>query len=253
MFDLKDFCYFFESSFDRKVIILQGNGKAFCAGYDLKSYADSKDAIQATQDYPYDGMIDYKYMKGFTDDYTSLWRSYKPTICKVHGFAIAGGSDIALCCDIVVMEDKAKIGYMPARVWGVPTSGFLVHRVGVEKAKRLLFTGDKIDGIEAKAMGLVLDAVPLSELDEYVNRLANRIAGVPKNQLMMIKLMINETIDAKLQTTQKFATIFDGLARNSPEGVWFKKHSEQHGFHSAVAIRDSGSPIPGSKILKSKL
>jgi enoyl-CoA hydratase len=156
------------------------------------------------QSMPWDPMIDYAYMKGFTDDYTTLWRSLKPTIARVHGVgAVAGGSDIALCCDFVLMEASAKIGYPPARVWGVPTTGFLLHRVGAEQAKRLLLCGDTVTGTEAKSMGLVLDALPdVAELDSAVQRLAERMAGVPRNQLAMIKLMINQTIDASLHTTQ---------------------------------------------------
>lgn len=103
---------------DVHVIVLSGAGRAFCAGYDLKAYAETSGENSVTQDMPWDPMKDYTFMKRNTDLFMSLWRSYKPTICKVHGYAIAGGSDIALCCDLVVMADDAKIGYMPSRVWG---------------------------------------------------------------------------------------------------------------------------------------
>ena len=123
-----------------------------------------------------------------------------------------------------------------------------VYRIGAEKAKRMLLTGDRISGVEAKAMGLVHDAVPMDQLDLTVNRLAERMAGVPKNQLMMQKLMINQAYDNMgLANTQMIATLFDGITRHSPEGVWFKQYAEQHGFHAAVEWRDSGNPIPGSK------
>jgi enoyl-CoA hydratase len=197
---------------------------------------------------PWDPMIDYREMKRYTDDMFSLWRSYKPTLCRVHGYALAGGSDIALCCDIVVMEETAEIGYMPARVWGCPTTAMWVYRIGAEKAKRMLLTGDRITGIEAKAMGLVHDAGPADRLDATVDALAARMAGVPKNQLMMQKLMINQAYENMgLANTQMIATLFDGMTRHSPEGVWFKKYAEEHGFHAAVEWRDSGRPIPGSK------
>jgi len=230
------------------VIVLQGAGRAFCAGYDLKDFAEKKGRNAYTQDMPWDPMVDYRGMKANTDDFFSLWRSYKPTICKVHGYAIAGGSDIALCADIVIMAEDAKIGYMPARVWGCPTTAMWVFRLGAEKAKRMLLTGDTIDGSTAKAWGLVHDAVPAGELDAAVDTLAKRMAGVPKNQLMMQKLMINQAYENMgLATTQMFATLFDGITRHSPEGLWFKGYAEKQGFHKAVQWRDSGKPIPRGK------
>ena len=175
----------------------------------------------------------------------SLWRSHKPTIAKVHGYAAAGGSDIALCCDLIVMADDARIGYMPARVWGCPTTAMWVYRVGPQRAKRLLFTGDLIDGRTAADWGLALQAVPAGELDAAVAALAERIAGVPNNQLMMMKLMINQAVDSMgLEQTQMFATLFDGITRHSPEGSWFRRYAEEHGFHAAVEWRDSGRPLP---------
>ena len=227
------------------VIVLAGAGKAFCAGYDLKQFAEGDATNRCTQDMPWDPMRDYKGMKANTDDFLSIWRSYKPVICKVHGYAVAGGSDIALCADIVIMAEDAKIGYMPARVWGCPTTAMWVYRLGAEKAKRMLLTGDIVDGKAAKAMGLVYDAVPAAKLDAAVNALAKRMAGVPKNQLMMQKLMINQAYENMgLANTQMIATLFDGIARHSPEGVWFRKYAEKHGFHAAVKWRDSGKAIP---------
>jgi enoyl-CoA hydratase len=163
----------------------------------------------------------------------------------VHGYAVAGGSDIALCADIVIMAEDARIGYMPSRVWGCPTTAMWVYRIGAEKAKRMLFTGDTIDGRTAVQWGLVHDAVPADQLDAAVNALAERIAGVPKNQLMMQKLMINQAYDNMgLANTQMVATLFDGITRHSPEGTWFKQYAEAHGFHAAVEWRDSGRAIP---------
>ena len=230
------------------VIVLAGAGRGFCSGYDLKAFAETKGENPGVQSMPWDPMVDYRFMKQCTDDFFSLWRSYKPVICKVHGYAVAGGSDIALCADIVVMAEDAKIGYPPARVWGCPTTAMWVFRIGAEKAKRMLLTGDLVDGRKAKEMGLVYDAVPAAELDAAVDALANRMAGVPKNQLMMQKLMINQAYENMgLASTQMIATLFDGITRHSPEGMWFKAYSEAHGFHEAVRLRDSGEPIPGSK------
>ena len=236
---------------DVHVIVLEGAGRAFCAGYDLKDFAEGHIDSPCTQSMPWDPMIDYRTMKGFTDDFFSLWRSYKPTIAKVQGFAVAGGSDIALCCDLVVMADDAKIGYMPARVWGCPTTAMWVYRLGAEKAKRMLLTGDTIDGRTAKEWGLVIDAVPEAELEAAVMNLAQRMASVPKNQLMMQKLMINQAYDNMgLANTQMIATLFDGITRHSPEGQWFKQYAEEKGFHEAVRLRDSGEAIPSSKSYK---
>ncbi|MCW9039433.1 MAG: crotonase/enoyl-CoA hydratase family protein [Rhodospirillales bacterium] len=230
------------------VIVIQGAGRAFCTGYDLKDYAEAPGTNPGIQDMPWDPMIDYRFMKRCTDDFMSLWRSYKPTIARVQGYAMAGGSDIALCCDFVIMEEDARIGYPPARVWGCPTTAMWIYRVGAEKAKRMLLTGDMVDGREAKAMGLVLDAVPADRLDARVDELAERMAGVPKNQLMMQKMMINQAYENMgMANTQMLATLFDGITRHSPEGVWFKEYAEEHGFHDAVKWRDSGKPIPGSK------
>jgi enoyl-CoA hydratase len=233
---------------DVHVIVLAGSGKAFCAGYDLKIFAESAGENAVIQDMPWDPMRDYKLMKGYTDDMLSLWRSYKPVICKIHGYAVAGGSDIALCTDILIMAEDAKIGYPPARVWGCPTTAMWVYRLGAEKAKRMLLTGDLVTGVEAKSMGLVYDAVPAAQLDAAVDTLAQRMAGVPKNQLMMQKLMINQAYENMgMQSTQMMATLFDGITRHSPEGFWFKNLAEQKGFHEAVRWRDSGDPIPEPK------
>lgn len=224
------------------VIVLGGAGRSFCAGYDLKDYAEGG---IGTQGAVWDPIKDYRFMKRNTDDFTSLFRSLKPTICKVQGHAVAGGSDIALCCDLVVMADDARIGYMPARVWGCPTTGMWVYRLGAEKAKRMLLTGDTIDGRQAADWGLVLESVPPAQLDARVEELADRIAGVPINQLVMQKLMINQAYDNMgLHGTQILATMFDGITRHSPEGRWFQELAATQGFHAAIEWRDSGRPIP---------
>ncbi len=225
------------------VIALSGAGKAFCSGYDLRRYAESPRPVPGSQEMPWDPMVDYQLMSRNTECFMSLWRSLKPTVAKVHGYAVAGGSDIALCCDVVVMAEDAKIGYPPARVWGCPTTAMWVYRVGAERAKRLLLTGDLIDGREAQAMGLVSEAVPADALDARVEALVQRMASVPKNQLMMQKLMVNQAYENMgLASTQLVATLFDGIARHTPEGVAFKARCEQVGFAQAVRERDAGTP-----------
>ena len=224
------------------VIVLAGAGRAFCAGYDLTAYAETAGANSVTQDMPWDPMKDYAFMSANTQCFMSLWRSHKPVVCKVHGFAVAGGSDIALCCDMIVMGNSAEIGYMPTRVWGCPTTAMWVYRLGPERAKRMLFTGDRIGGPEAERLGLVLKSVPDDDLDTEVERLAQRMATVPVNQLMMQKLVVNQAIEAMgLNQTQTLATVFDGITRHSPEGLNFKTYAESHGWKEAVQHRDRGT------------
>jgi enoyl-CoA hydratase len=234
---------------DVHVIVLTGEGRAFCSGYDLIDFAERKGEQPGSQlgggdGAAWDPMTDYYGMKRNTDHFMSLWRSYKPTIARIHGPAVAGGSDIALCCDVAVRAEEAVIGYPPARVWGCPTTAMWVYRLGAERAKRMLLTGDLVDGREAASLGLVLEAVPLAQLDDRVQAIAERMAGVPKNQLMMQKLMINQAYENMgMQNTQMLATLFDGITRHSPEGVWFKQRAEEVGFKQAVRERDSGDPI----------
>lgn len=226
---------------DVHVIILSGNGPAFCAGYDLTYYAEG-DGGGVAQEMPWDPMKDFALMSRYTEHFMSLWRSHKPVVCKIHGHAVAGGSDIAMCCDLIVMAEDAKIGYMPSRVWGCPTTAMWVYRIGAEKAKRMLFTGDKIDGVEAERLGLVLKAVPADRLDAEVEALAERMATVPSNQLMMQKMVINQAVEAMgLANTQRLATLLDGIARHSPEGINFKSRSEAVGWKQAVRERDQGT------------
>lgn len=237
------------------VIVLSGAGRAFCAGYDLTYYAQAAGTNKGVQDMPWDPMKDYGFMMRNTELFMSLFRSKRPVIAKVQGFAVAGGSDIALCSDIVIMAEDALIGYMPARVWGCPTTAMWLYRLGPEKAKRMLFTGDKINGREAERLGLVLKAVPSDQLDGEVESLAHRMASVPQNQLMMQKLMINQALyNMGLQTTQMLATVFDGITRHSPEGLNFKQRAEEKGWKQAVDERDQGTfdwtanaPMPGNR------
>jgi enoyl-CoA hydratase len=230
------------------VVVLTGAGPGFCGGYDLKEYAEKPGTNPGIQEMPWDPMIDYRFMSHCTRQFMSIWRCHKPVIGRVHGDAVAGGSDIALCCDIIFMNKNARIGYPPSRVWGCPTTAMWVYRLGAERAKRMLFTGDLVSGTEAERMGLIYKAAQIEELDEEINRLVDRIKGVPKNQLMMMKMLVNQTYENMgLANTQMIANIFDGITRHSPEGIWFKQRAEEVGFKQAVAERDSGDPIPGSK------
>ena len=224
-----------------RVIILSGAGRAFCAGYDLNVFAESPGTNPGIQEMPWDPIKDFAFMKRNTDCFMSLWRSLVPVICKVHGYAIAGGSDIALCADLLVVADNAQLGYPPARVWGCPTTAMWVYRLGAERAKRLLFSGDLIDGRQAQAWGLG-QAVPAADLDDEVERIAQRMATVPRNQLIMQKMMVNQALENMgLASTQTLANFFDGITRHSPEGVNFKQRAETVGWKQAVRERDEGT------------
>ncbi len=231
---------------DIHVIVVEGAGKGFCGGYDLADYAEQDIDHPCQQEaHPWDPLVDYAYMKRNTEDFMSLWRSPKPTIAKVHGAAVAGGSDIALCCDLLVMAEDARIGYMPTRVWGCPTTAMWTYRLGPARAKQMMFSGDVITGRTAAEWGLANFAVPAGELDARTMALAGRIAGVPRSHLAMHKMVVNQVmLTMGLEQSQMMATVFDGITRHNPEGLWFRRYAQEAGFKAAVEWRDSGRPIP---------
>lgn len=239
------------------VIALAGNGKGFCGGYDLVGSAQEgmsfglpdvpsgsplHPTVQAQNHDPahtWDPVVDWQMMSRNMRGFMSLFHSDKPVLCKVHGFCVAGGTDMALCSDLLLIEDQAKIGYPPARVWGVPTTMIWAHRIGIEKTKRLLFTGDCLSGREAVAWGLACESAPAAELDARFETLLERIARVPVNQLVMMKLLVNQTVMAQgLHSTQILGTFFDGIARHTPEGYAFQRRAAEAGFKQAVRERD---------------
>ena len=228
------------------VIVVEGAGKGFCGGYDLNFFGENEIDHPCQQErQPWDPMEDYAYMKSNTEDFMSLWKSPKPTIAKVHGYAAAGGSDIALCCDLLIMAEDARIGYMPTRVWGCPTTAMWTYRLGPMRAKQLMFTGDTIDGLTAAQWGLATQAVPAAELEAATMRLANRISGVPRSHLAMHKMVVNQVqLAMGLEQSQQMATVFDGITRHNPEGMWFRRYAQAEGFKAAVQWRDSGKSIP---------
>jgi enoyl-CoA hydratase len=187
----------------------------------------------------WDAMLDYAMMSRNVNAFMSLFHCGKPVVCKVHGFCVAGGTDMALCADLLVIARDAKIGYPPARVWGSPTTALWAHRIGVQRAKRLLFTGDSLSGAEALEWGLAIEAPPQELLDERTQILLERIARVPVNQLMMMKLLVNQTVYAQgLHATQVLGTVFDGITRHTAEGYAFQRRAAEAGFREAVRERD---------------
>src|ERR671916_2843725 len=219
-------------------IALAGSGKGFCGGYDLVEYAETA-APNHDPSEPWDPVADWQMMSRNLRGFMSLFHSDKPVACKVHGFCVAGGTDMALCSDLLVIAGDARIGYPPARVWGVPTSMLWAHKIGDQRAKRLLFTGDLITGAEALDWGLAIEAPPAGELDEAFEALVQRIARLPVNQLVMMKLAVNQAAYAQgLAATQALGVFFDGIARHTPEGYAFQARAAEAGFKEAVRERD---------------
>jgi enoyl-CoA hydratase len=230
------------------VIALAGRGKGFCGGYDLKEFAE-RGMPNHDPDEIWDPVIDWQVMSRNVRGFMSLFESGKPVVCKVQGFCVAGGTDLALCSDLLVIADDARIGYPPARVWGSPTTALWAHRVGPQRAKRLLFTGDLISGSQALDWGLAIEAPPAAQLDERFEALVERIALAPVNQLVMMKLLVNETLHAQgLHATQTLGTFFDGIARHTEEGYAFQRRAMESGFKAAVRERDEpyGDAKPAS-------
>jgi enoyl-CoA hydratase len=218
-----------------RVIRLRGAGRAFCAGYDIEWGAQAMRDEGET----WDAMADYRMMSRFVGTYMRLWSSPKPVVAQVHGFCVGGGTDFALCSDQIVCADDARIGYPPARVWGSPTTAMWLYRVGLERAKRLLLTGDALDGRTAVEWGLASESHPEVELDAKALEHAERIARLPANQLQMMKMLINQAVEQMgLRTTQLVGTLLDGAARHTPEGVAFTRRAAQD-VRAAVAERDA--------------
>jgi enoyl-CoA hydratase len=237
------------------VIALAGNGSGFCGGYDLtgsaEAWSENPDAAAGSPIDPgvvaanhapnsnWDPVVDFQMMWRNVRGFMSLFHSEKPVLCKVHGYCVAGGTDMALCSDLLVIADDAKIGYPPARVWGSPTTALWAHRIGAQRAKRLLFTGDSLSGREAVEWGLAIEAPPAEELEERTEIIVRRIVRVPVNQLMMMKLLVNQTLYAQgLHATQVLGTVFDGITRHTAEGYAFQRRAGDAGFREAVRERD---------------
>ena len=252
------------------VLLLAGDGPGFCAGYDLVESAERMGAagegdarsgegdtrpgdrafagspldpavIAANHDpaATWDAMVDFAMMSRNVRGFMSLVQCGKPVVCKVHGFCVGGGTDMALCSDLLMIGARAKIGYPPARVWGSPTTALWAHRIGIQRAKRLLFTGDSLSGAEAAEWGLAIEAPPDDGLDERTEALVERVAMMPLNQLRMMKLLVNQTLLGQgLFATQTLGTLLDGIARHTAEGYAFQRRAAGSSFKEAVRERD---------------
>ena len=243
------------------VMLLRAEGPAFCAGYglDWATAAQSAERVvppvvptaPSGPDGPgrvWDSVADHRIMRTFVDTYLKLWYAAKPVIAAVQGWCIGGGTDLVLCTDLIVAGEGAVFGYPPSRVWGTPTTAMWVYRMGFERAKRYLLTGDEIPGPEAARIGLVLEAVPDAELQEHAMALARRMARVPTSQLVMLKMLCNQTAENMgMSSTRTLGTLFDGIARHTQEGLDFVHRAGEAGFRQAVRERDDPFGDYGSR------
>jgi enoyl-CoA hydratase len=217
-----------------RVIILKGAGRAFCAGFDL-----TPGLLTGPPMGEWDPTEDYHLTTSLARKFMSLWYSRKPTIAQVHGWCVAGGTDMALCSDIIIAAEDAQIGYAPARIWGSPLTAMWVYRLGPEWAKRHLLTGDPIDGKTAERIGLIYKAVPADRLEQEVEGLAQRMANIPVSQLASMKLLVNQAYENMgLRTTQLLGSILDGLMRHTPDGLAWRRLIDEKGIRAAIEARD---------------
>jgi enoyl-CoA hydratase len=237
-----------EADREARSILLRAEGRAFCAGYGLDWSTQAQAREDARSERAWDSVADHQMMSRFVDVYMKLWHARKPTIAAVQGWCIGGGTDMVLCADLVVAGESASFGYPPARVWGTPTTAMWVYRMGVEKAKRYLLTGDEIPARKAAEIGLILEAVPDAELEGHAFALAARIARLPLNQLVMLKMLCNQTVEQMgLANTRLLGTLFDGIARHTQEGLDFVARAGEVGFREAVRERDDPFEDYGSR------
>jgi len=223
-----------------KVIVLEGAGDNFCGGFDFSGGLEHYGEIREEQ---YDPGMDVHWVtnqySSYIQKFMGLWRGLKPTIAKVHGYCVGGGSELALCADLVIASDDARFGTPYSRVWGCHLTGMWVYRLGLTKAKYYALTGEWISGREAAAIELINFAYPLEELDRRVQELAERLTNIPLTQLVSMKLIVNQTYDNMgLQSTQTLGPILDGIMRNTPEGREFVRVAASEGVKGAITKRD---------------
>jgi len=246
---------------DAHVIMLRADGPAFCAGYglDWSTAAQARAQEQATaggergdagepRGRVWDSVADMGMIGGFVDTYMKLWYARKPTVAAVQGWCIGGGTDMVLCADVIIAAEHASFGYPPSRVWGTPTTAMWVYRMGLEQAKRYLLTGDEIQAPEAARIGLILECVPDDDLQVHALAFAKRMARVPTNQLVMLKLLCNQTVENMgFASSRQLGALFDGIARHTQEGLDFVGRAGEVGFRQAVRERDDPFQDYGSR------
>ena len=225
-----------------KVIVVRGAGRSFCAGYDFGGGFEHWDRY-ITTDGRWDPGKDFAFATAPqlapTQKFMSLWRTPKPTIVQVHGWCVGGGSDTALCGDLVIASEDARIGTPYSRLWGAYLSGMWIYRLGLTKAKEYALTGKPLSGREAADVGLINEAVPFEELEATVRERAEQLATIPSSQLAAMKLVVNHAYESMgLSSTQTLGPILDGLMRNTPDAHRFITLAGEDGVGAAVAERD---------------
>ena len=225
-----------------KVIVLRGAGRAFCAGFDLGGGFHHWDE-SLTTDGQWDAGKDFAMATsqavGPVPKFMSLWRSPKPVIAQVHGWCVGGGSDMALCADLVIASEDARIGTSYSRMWGCYLTGMWLYRLGLTKAKEYSLTGKPLSGAEAVEAGLINAAVPFERLEAEVAERARQLAAIPPSQLTAMKLIVNQAYENMgLASTQLLGPVLDGLMRNTPEAKEFIELAEREGVSGAVVQRD---------------
>ena len=225
-----------------KVIVLRGAGRAFCAGFNFSGSFAHWDDLIATDgqwDAGRDLMMVTSQELGWVPRFMSLWRSPKPVIAQVHGWCVGGGSEMALCADIVIASEDARIGTPYARMWGCHHAGMWVYRLGLAKAKELALLGRAVSGREAVEIGLINRAVPFERLQDEVRALATQLASIPSSQLAAMKLVVNQAYENMgLTSTQLLGSVMDSMMRNTPEARQFIEKAASEGVAAAVAERD---------------
>ena len=225
-----------------KVIILRGAGRSFCAGYDFGEGFHRWDE-NITTNGAWDSGKDFAWATAHalapTQKFMSMWRAPKPVIAQVHGWCVGGGSDTALCADIVIASEDARIGTPYSRMWGCYLSGMWIYRLGLTKAKEYALTGKPLSGRQAADVGLINRAVPFAQLEETVRQTARQLASIPLSQLAAMKLMVNQAYENMgLGSTQILGPILDGLMRNTPDAIDFIRLAEKQGVRAVITERD---------------
>jgi enoyl-CoA hydratase len=225
-----------------RVIVLRGAGRSFCAGYDFGGGFKAWDE-QITTDGEWDAGRDFAFatapQSAPTQKLMSVWRAPKPVIAQVHGWCVGGGSDFALCADLVVASEDAQIGTPYSRMWGAYLSGMWIYRLGLTRTKFHALTGRPLSGRAAAEAGLINEAVPFAELEARVASLAEELARIPSSQLAAMKLIVNQAYDNMgLASTQTLGPILDGLMRNTPEARAWIARADAEGVRAVVEERD---------------
>jgi enoyl-CoA hydratase len=225
-----------------KVIVVRGAGRSFCAGYDFGGGFHHWDELLTT-DGEWDPGKDFVGVTAPalapTQKLMAIWRSPKPVIAQVHGYCVGGGSDFALCADLVIASEDACIGTPYSRIWGAYLSGMWIYRLGLAKAKEHALTGRPLSGRRAAEVELINEAVPFERLEATVAERAAELARVPSSQLAAMKLMVNQAYENMgLHSTQLLGPVLDGLMRNTPDAKRFIELAEREGVGAVVAERD---------------